>query len=294
MRSAFHPSHRRGEEYEPGDEDAGQPDVRRPTLVQAPARDRTSRRDTKKQKADWQRVRRAEVQYGRRLRHVGEYVGGVINTLWSPEDPNSETKIRAALNAYGTWLRPWAEAAGASMLADVKRRDERVWKSMSKELGSGIQKLIDSEPEGELLKFLLAEQVHYITSLPLDAAQRVHELVLKNMEGGNRAKELADEIRRSGEVSQSRAMLIARTETTRAASALVQVRAQTVGSEGYIWRSAEDSDVRPLHAKLDGTFHRWDTPPVAGSKGERAHAGMIYNCRCYCEPVIPEFRAEAA
>jgi hypothetical protein len=27
---------------------------------------------------------------------------------------------------------------------------------------------------------------------------------------------------------------------------------------------------------------------VAGEQGEHAHAGMIYNCRCYPEPVIPE------
>lgn len=91
----------------------------------------------------------------------------------------------------------------------------------------------------------------------------------------------------SGEVSKSHATLIARTETARVSSLLTQARAEHIGSEGYIWRTAHDADVRELHVELEGKFIYWNAPPVAGSSGERAHAGQIYNCRCWAEVILP-------
>lgn len=112
--------------------------------------------------------------------------------------------------------------------------------------------------------------------------------MIEAMPGGVRASETAKEIERTGDVTRSRADLIARTETTRAATSMVEARARHVGSEGYIWRTVGDVDVREIHKKLEGKFVRWDSPPVAGENGERAHAGAIYNCRCWPEPVIPD------
>lgn len=132
----------------------------------------------------------------------------------------------------------------------------------------------------------LAEQVALIKSLPIEAAQRVHALTIEGLENGTRAAEIAKEIRRSGEVSESRANLIARTEVSRTASALTQARAQHIGSEGYIWRTSGDSDVRHSHAQMNGRFVRWDSPPTLD--GMTGHAGEYPNCRCYPEPVIPE------
>ena len=110
----------------------------------------------------------------------------------------------------------------------------------------------------------------------------------ESMTTGTRAKETVAEILKTGEVTRSRAMLIARTETGRASTAMTEARAQYLGSEGYIWRTAKDGDVRKEHKKLEGKFFRWSEPPVSGSSGERSHPGAIYNCRCYPEVVIPE------
>jgi SPP1 gp7 family putative phage head morphogenesis protein len=177
------------------------------------------------------------------------------------------------------------------MLADVSRRDEKVWASLTGEMGYALREEIQGAPTGSMFRRLMEEQVHLITSLPLNAAERCHELVTGQLYGSARANAIAEHILQTGQVTESRAMLIARTEVGRAASALTQSRAQYVGSDGYIWRTAGDKDVRKLHRKLEGTFHKWDDPPVAGENGERAHAGAIYNCRCYPEPVLPmEFR----
>lgn len=173
------------------------------------------------------------------------------------------------------------------MLTEVDARDRQMWEQLSDEMSRELRKEIRTAPTGARMQELLQEQVSLITSLPTDAAKRVHELTLAGIEDSTRAKEIAREIARSGEVSVSSANLIARTEVARTASTLTQARAEHVGSEGYIWRTAGDSDVRHSHKQMNGKFVRWDSPPTL-SDGTTTHAGQIYNCRCYPEPVIPE------
>ena len=132
------------------------------------------------------------------------------------------------------------------------------------------------------------EQVTLITSLPTKAAERVHNLTIEALSNSTRASEVAKEILATGNVTESRANLIARTEVARTASLITESRAVHIGSEGYFWRTAGDSDVRHEHRLLSGKYIKWNDPPVASADGTRAHAGQIYNCRCWPEPVLPE------
>lgn len=183
-------------------------------------------------------------------------------------------------------LDDWASAVARRMLADVAARDERAWMAVSREMGSGIARIVRETPIGEAMRQKMAEQVGLIKSLPREAGERVHRLVIEAQETGARADVIAREIMRTGEVARSRANLIARTEIGRAASTLTQVRAEAIGSVGYIWRTSRDSDVRPSHKRMEGRFVAWDAPPELD--GMTGHAGALPNCRCYAEPVIPE------
>ena len=89
-----------------------------------------------------------------------------------------------------------------------------------------------------------------------------------------------------GYVTKARARLSARTAGARTAMELTKARAQSVGSEGYIWRTVRDSDVRPSHKGMEGKFVRWDDPPTLDNL--TGHAGGLPNCRCYAEPIIPD------
>lgn len=245
--------------------------------------------DTAAQRRNWQKVRRAEVQSSRALRGVARTVGHIVQGLYDATDPNSDARVREALHKYAEMLRPWARIQAARMVADVSRRDEAVWRSIGKEMSRDLMKELEGAPTGAMLAERMEEAAILITSLPLKAAARVHELTQKALTTGARADEISAEIMRTGEVTKSRADLIARTEAARTASGLVEARATFVGSDGYIWRTAGDSDVRKDHKALNGKFIKWSEPPIADKRsGARAHAGQIYNCRCYPEPVIPE------
>lgn len=238
-------------------------------------------KESERVKASFGRVRKAEKHYAIQLRKIARHIGDIIRG----HSPGPE--LQRMLRDYSRLIEPWARTVAASVTADIFRRDSAEWKKASKELGRLLEQEVQSAPTGEAVRGFLNEQVRLITTMPLNAAERVHKLTLEAQVGSKRASEVAAELLRSGEVAISDANRIARTEVARTASGFTMVRAQHIGSEGYIWRTAGDSDVRKSHREMEGKFIRWDTIPTL-SDGTKTHAGMIYECRCYPEPVIPE------
>lgn len=202
----------------------------------------------------------------------------------------TERMIRYSLARYADLLRPWARSVAAFMIADVDRRNERAWKELSQEMGKALAIEIKQAPTGMLYEALMADQVELITSLPTQAAERVQKLVTEqSLIGGQRSTTLAKEILRTEQVTKARATLIARTETSRAASNLTQARAMFAGSTEYIWRTSGDGDVRPTHKAMDGKTVKWDSPPKTDANLDPYHAGCGPNCRCFPDPILPFF-----
>lgn len=232
------------------------------------------------------RTRSTESNYARLLRKIADHVGTVVEAF-RPLDPTAVPTIRAILEQYSVSLTDWARATAAKMLADVNAKDERSWRANANQMSAALNREIRSTPTGELMRQLLAEQVTLIKSIPLDAAERVHRLTVAGLQDSTRASEIAKEILRTNEVTRSRATLIARTEVARTASVLTQARAGYVGATHYIWRTAEDTDVRKSHKEMDGKVCAWSDPPRL-SDGTRIHPGTIFNCRCWPEVIIPD------
>ena len=243
-------------------------------------------RDPNSAKSAFVRAKKIEKSYAVRLRKVARHVADIVHGF-NPEDFAGLTFVRAALNEYARILEPWAASVATRMLTEVAARDDQSWKAIAAKIGRALSVEVKTAPTGQAMRRLLDEQVDLITSLPREAATRVHELAQQGLVEGSRAKELAAKIMETGEVTKSRATLIARTETSRAASVLTQVRAQHIGSTQFVWRTAGDSDVRPSHRALNGKAFRWDEPPEC-DPGHHALPGQIWNCRCYAEPILPE------
>jgi len=231
--------------------------------------------------------RKAEHSYLRALRGVARQVGELASTLGGGT-LEAISRLRDALEKYADLLRPWAEKVAARMVEEVSRRDKQAWQRQARTMGWALAREIAETDTGEVFRKMMAEQVDLITSLPRGAAEKVHQWVIGGISEGERPAAIEKRVQRLGHITESRARLIARTETARATTMLTAARAENVGSEYFVWRTAEDENVRPLHRKLDGKVFRWDSPPVAGENGERALPGGIYNCRCYPEPILPD------
>ena len=175
------------------------------------------------------------------------------------------------------------------MIAEVSRRDYTAWIRHARMLSTELKKevLTPGTPTSLEVNRILDDQMELITSIPLEAAERVQELSREYWTGGRRYNELVRDILDTNDVTQNRAILIARTETAKTSSAVTQARATMIGSKEYIWKTAMDADVRPAHKRLAGTVQRWDDPPVAEERGDRHHPGEFPNCRCWASPILP-------
>lgn len=202
-------------------------------------------------------------------------------------------RVQSALNAYAGTLTDWATNVAAKMLQDAADADYQVWLKVGQKISRVTRQLLKDSDTGDVFKSIQNEQVDLIRSLPLEAAQKVQAWTKEGLATGERFEAISKRIREElPGITKNRATLIARTETARARSNFTQARARNVGSPGYIWHTVGDSRVRPMHAALDGTYQSWDKPPVCdlgkGGQPLRAHAGCIFACRCWSEPVWPE------
>lgn len=99
---------------------------------------------------------------------------------------------------------------------------------------------------------------------------------------GIRVEDLKSKLVERGNVSESRAELIARDQTLKLNGQLNELRQTNAGIESYVWSTSHDERVRPDHAELDGQEFRWSDPPEPG------HPGQDINCRCVALAVLPE------
>lgn len=231
--------------------------------------------------------RQAENQYRTSLRQIARAIGDIVTGRYDGSN-DSVTEIIEALEKYSELITPWANRVADRFADDIFRQNKKAWRQHSKNISAELRNLVDNAPVGQVMKSIVAEQIKYIKSLPIEAANRVYDIQNKAIEAvvtGGRPESFAKEIAASGDVAKSRANLIARTEIGRATGTLDQARALSIGSNGYIWRTAEDGDVRHSHREMEGKFVEWVKPPTLD--GMTGHAGELPNCRCYKEIVFP-------
>ena len=227
-------------------------------------------------------LRGPELKYSRALLLVADQV----EALLSGYNGSNIDRIGQRLDSYADILDDWAAHVARGMFADVDTKNRRFWRSMSQEIGVQMARQLAETEIGVTVTQSLDAQVQLIKSLPRHAAEQAHEYVREAALKGQRASDIADRIMSLGGITRRRAVLIARTEVGRVSGEMTKARAMTAGSDGYIWRSAEDRDVRPSHKKMNGQFVKWSEPPTLDNL--TGHAGCLPNCRCYIEPVIPD------
>lgn len=227
-----------------------------------------------------------EEKYARQLRQVAREIG-LMTRRHDPLTLSGLEALQQALGRYAHHIKPWALRIAEQTAAALDRQDRAMWMRQAREIHAGLKELIENQPAGATLQDFLDRQVHYITSLPLEAGERVQALAKEAVIGGRRHAEIAAEIMRSGEVSASRATLIARTEVARTASLLTQTRAEAIGATHYVWRTSQDSHVRASHKAMQGQVCELANPPLL-SDGTRTHPGQIFNCRCTMRIIVPD------
>lgn len=182
-----------------------------------------------------------------------------------------------------------AKAAATRTLAGV---DERLTKNLLRAVGVDVSGLLGlglhgAEVEPPIvgaLREAVAANVDLIVSIPKQYLEKVGAAVEASFAAGQRWEELAKEIKRIGDVTDTRAKIIARDQTSKLNADFNRVRQTGLGIEAYTWSGALDKRERTSHRAMEGRRIRWDSPPEVD--GERVHAGEAILCRCVAVPAL--------
>lgn len=184
------------------------------------------------------------------------------------------------------------------MVTPIAVQNMRTWRMAAKKAtkNPSLYRMLMSEINQGLksdIEIQIEENASLIKTLPSDVAKKVTKDISDMALKGMRASEIAKVIReQTDKHSRASAKLIARTEVSKTTTALTKARCDNLDLHWYVWRTMEDGDrVRKSHRIMEGVLVNWKEPPspeaLAGEKSVgNYHAGNIWNCRCYPEPLI--------
>lgn len=244
----------------------------------------------------WQAQRRIETNYDRAIRRLIQRSWQIIGIDPDLLSPWELVRRLERLSATGGFER-FAVAAAKKMITQTFFDTAQTWREAAKGGSQGrlIYEALRNEmqgPVGNTVYALIDRNAGIIRSMPFDLAGQATRYIQEQTAEGKRPEQIAQELlQKFPRMSSKKAALIARTEASKAHTALIQARSDRLGLSWYVWRTSQDSRVRSSHKHMEGVLCRFDTPPspelLAGEKNVGAYnAGEIYNCRCYPEPLI--------
>lgn len=239
---------------------------------------------------DFSVKKRIEKQYKANLKGLFKYLYQFVI------DGDYESVISSkAFNAF-------TNSIASRMITGLAFENAKDWRSAAREgmQGRVIYEALKEEmkgPVGYRVQSLIDDNARLIKSVSGTMANTIANQIKENAQSGVRASAYAKRLKEwnekeFGELTEARINLIARTETSKASTALTRARAENLGLNWYIWRTSEDFRVRSSHKHMDGVLINWNDPPspeqlinIKSSLGSY-HAGNAPNCRCYPEPIV--------
>ncbi len=140
---------------------------------------------------------------------------------------------------------------------------------------------LDRKVPEQITKFA-ETNAQLIVGLGQRMAEDIAEIVEDGVVAGTRWETIAGRLAHAGQVTESRAALIARDQVGKLFGDINKQRQTNLGVTRYVWRTVRDNRVREEHEALDGDSIAWDSPPADG------HPGEAVNCRCYADPDFSE------
>ena len=137
-----------------------------------------------------------------------------------------------------------------------------------------------------------------ITNMATEFKQRISDTIMTSVQSGERSTNLISQIKEDYNVSENRAKLIARDQTSKSNGSLVRVRAEALGAKTYIWSGVADERERDSHRVLNGMLCKMSDPTVYSDDNGKTwksrksigatlnHPTVDVNCRCNMLPVV--------
>lgn len=222
-------------------------------------------------------------------------------------------ELEAVKKNYDFQLEMTAEQIAENWVGKVNRYNKQKFMAhMRKVLGIDIGAIVDEAMKDEL-EIMIMENASYIKSIPNYLVGHVADRVVQHFKGipmpENRT--LRQQIKEEFKVSDGRAKVLARDQTSKMNTSISAIRQVNLGIDCYVWKTVEDERVvgRPggvypkttkLHKNhyiMQGLLCKWADPNVySDDKGAtwkprtaqmpHNHPGDDIMCRCRPAPFI--------
>ena len=188
-----------------------------------------------------------------------------------------------------------ANYAAKRIITYQANSNARTWKEAVKRSGKSkriYSSLLQELKNNDIFNNLIEQSAYQIKTLPISIADRIVKRVAKLSIEGKRPETVASHIKKYiPEASKASAQLIARTQIAKTYAAITETRAQNMGIRAYVWHTVGGPKVRDSHRHMNDVVVLYSDPPapeeLIGKKSAgHYHAGGIYNCRCYMEPIL--------
>lgn len=231
---------------------------------------------------------RIEMAYRASIRKLIE---GAIPS-WAPEMSIDDWLQKLANLSHAADIAEMGAAIAARMVRWVSVDNARTWREASSRSQRSLMlyRLLQNEMSGATgarYREIVAQNAHYIRRIPFDVAETLTGEIARAQQGGARPAAMARMMQvRFPQLVSSKINLIARTETSKASTALTQARSEDLNLPAYIWMTSMDSRVRPSHRNMNGVIVFWNDAPspeqLIGVKSTLGHyhSGNCPNCRC--------------
>ena len=243
----------------------------------------------------WKRVGRIESEFRKALEKLADLMNKIARSAGSDQALYVE-RMKQFQNSYQ--FEKFITSAVKRMVTPIEVGNQRTWREAARKATRGrflYRLLVQELRQGtfRIIQNQVIENVSLIRTLPEDVAAKVVHDINEEALKGRRAKSIESIIRdKTDQHARASARLIARTEVSKTQTALTMARSEQLGLRWYVWRTAMDGDrVRKSHRNMEDVLVNWNNPPSPEELvGEESvgtyHAGNIWNCRCYPEPLI--------
>lgn len=243
----------------------------------------------------------AEAKYRRALARMIRDIRLAIAGLTTPQAIILAVQTYAASKAFAALI----DLAVGRLVTATQVGQRSTWRAAvaastrGREIYQALTQELAGTPVGGAMASIITQNANLIKTVPQQLAARFSSYAAQQAIKGVRPADIAKQMQKQAPyLADVQVTRIARTESAKAQSALMEARCQALDIRMYQWYSCQDERVRDAHRLMHGVYCLWSDPPdpeaLAGEKssGHPYHPGGIYNCRCIALPVI--FEADIA
>lgn len=182
----------------------------------------------------------------------------------------------------------------AQLMAErmVNQADKASKASLSNSLkdmaGMTVNTNVTSADLKDTMKSRIAENVSLIKSIPQQYLDKIGGTVYRSITSGQGLADLMPQIKKYGEMTDTRAKTIALDQTRKTMQGVTADRLNKIGVKQFEWvHSGGSRFPRPDHQEMNGNIYSFDDLPIIDKNtGERGLPGQAPNCRCIMRPVL--------